>query len=317
MRDQFGREITYLRLSVTELCDLRCRYCMPEGGICKKRHEDMLTEEETLLAVETAAELGIRKVRITGGEPLIKKNILSLCRGVASTPGIEELCLTTNGQHLGEMAVMLREAGVRRINISLDTLSEEKYRWITRCGDLSPAMDGLKAALQAGFGRVKVNTVLIGGFNNDEIPALAALTLDCDLDVRFIELMPMVDGAFGPEAFLPAEAVLKALPEAEPAGCDRNGVATLYRLPGARGSIGVIRPLSDHFCGECNRLRLTADGHLKPCLHRPGEFSLKGLDKEGMKRQILAAINQKPAWHGALDAAHPSGAERHMNEIGG
>ena len=318
MLDRYGREISYLRLSVTELCDLRCRYCMPEDGVCKKRHEDMLTEEETLLAVETAVELGIRKVRLTGGEPLVKKNILSLCRGIRAIPGVEELCLTTNAQRLASLAVPLREAGVDRINVSLDTLSEEKYRWITRGGELKNSLEGLDAALSAGFRRVKVNAVLIGGFNDDEIPALAGLTREKDVDVRFIELMPMVDGSgFGPEAYLSADAVLKALPQAVPVEGSGSGVARLYRLPGARGCIGLIQPLSDHFCGECNRLRLTADGYLKPCLHRPGEYSLKGLDKEGMRAQILAAVEGKPAWHGELDAEHQSAAARNMNEIGG
>ena len=318
MRDRFGREITYLRLSVTDRCDLRCRYCMPEDGVCKKRHEEMLTEEETLTAVACAAELGIRKVRLTGGEPLVKRNILSLCRGIASIPGIREVCLTTNRQRLAELAGPLREAGVDRVNISLDTLSPEKYRWITRRGELDGALRGLDAALAAGFDRVKVNAVLIGGFNDGEIPALAELTRERDLDLRFIELMPMEAGSgFGPEAYLPARAVLEALPEAEALPEEEGGVARLYRLPGARGRIGLIRPLSDHFCGECNRLRLTADGHLKPCLHAPGEYSLKGLDREGMLRQILAAVEGKPAWHGMLDPAHPSRAERTMNEIGG
>ena len=317
MIDRYGREINYLRLSVTERCDLRCRYCMPEDGICKKRHEDMLTQEETLRAVEAAAELGIRKVRVTGGEPLIKKNILSLCRGIAAIPGVEELCLTTNAQRLPAMALPLRQAGVDRINISLDTLSEEKYRWITRGGELKNALEGLRAALDAGFARVKINAVLLGGINDDEIPALSALTKEMDVDVRFIELMPMVEAAFPREAFLSADAVLRALPEAEAVSPEPGSVARLYRLPGARGNIGVIRPLSDHFCGECSRLRITADGFIKPCLHRPGEYPLKGLNKEGMKRQLLAAVEHKPAWHGALDAQHQSQAARNMNEIGG
>lgn len=165
MKDHFGREIEYLRLSVTERCNLRCRYCMPAEGICKKQHDEMLTEEEMILAVETAASLGIRKVRITGGEPLVKKNILSLCRKIAQIPGIDELCLTTNGLLLPEYAVSLRDAGVKRINLSLDTLRPERYRHITRCGTLEDALRGLKAALEAGFDKIKINSVLIGGFN--------------------------------------------------------------------------------------------------------------------------------------------------------
>ena len=178
---------------MTELCNLRCRYCMPEDGVCKKRHEDMLTQEEMLAAVKAAAELGITKVRVTGGEPLVKRDILSICRGVARTEGIEEVCITTNGTLLPELAKPLREAGVSRVNISLDTLNAEKYAYITRRGSLEEALRGIDTALEAGFDKVKINTVLIGGFNDGEIPALAELTRQYPVDLRFIELMPMVD----------------------------------------------------------------------------------------------------------------------------
>ena len=199
MVDSFGRDITYMRVSVTELCNLRCRYCMPEEGICKKTHEQMLTEEEMITAIRAGASLGIRKLRITGGEPLVKNNILSICRRASQVPGIRELCITTNGTLLSALAGPLREAGVRRVNISLDTLDAEKFRYISRCGELSQAADGIRAALEAGFEMVKLNTVLIGGFNDDEIPALAELTRRYPLDLRFIELMPM-----GRRPFFPA-----------------------------------------------------------------------------------------------------------------
>ena len=205
MLDGYGREISYLRLSVTELCNLRCRYCMPAEGVCKRAHADMLTEEEMLLAVEAAAELGVRKLRITGGEPLGKPNILSICRRAAAVPGIEELCITTNGILLPRLARPLREAGVRRVNLSLDTLDAEKYAYITRGGELRRALAGLGAALAAGFERVKLNAVLIGGFNEDEIVSLAGLTRQYPVDVRFIELMPLGNREeFGPGAWLPA-----------------------------------------------------------------------------------------------------------------
>ena len=173
MLDSFGRDITYMRVSVTELCNLRCRYCMPEDGVCKKKHEEMLTEDEIINAVRAAASLGITKLRITGGEPLVKKNIVSICRRAAQVPGIREICITTNGTLLPGLAKPLREAGVSRVNISLDTLDAEKFRYISRCGELSQAVDGIRAALEASFEKVKLNTVLIGGFNDDEIPALA------------------------------------------------------------------------------------------------------------------------------------------------
>ena len=317
MIDKYGREISYLRLSVTELCNLRCRYCMPEDGVCKKRHEDMLTREEMLDAVKAAAELGIRKVRITGGEPLVKRDILSICRGVARTEGIEEVCITTNGLLLPELAKPLREAGVSRVNISLDTLDEKKYAYITRRGSLAGAVAGIKAALDAGFDKVKINAVLIGGFNDEEIPALAELTRRYPIDLRFIELMPMLDSReFGPEAFIPCSVVTDKLPELQPEPQDR-GVARLFRLPGAMGRIGLISPVSSHFCAACNRIRLTADGKIKPCLHSGQEFSVKGLDHEGMLEQLRAAILAKPACHQELSAQSPSHAGRNMNQIGG
>ena len=317
MKDNYGREINYMRISVTELCNLRCRYCMPEDGICKKAHEDMLTEDEMITAVEAAASLGITKLRITGGEPLVKKNIVSICRRAAAVPGIREVCLTTNGTLLPQLARPLVDAGVSRVNISLDTLDAEKFRYISRCGELSQAADGIRAALDAGFEKVKLNAVLIGGFNDDEIPALAELTRQYPLDVRFIELMPMYDsGDFGPEAFIPYTVVLDKLPEAVPVEQD-GGVARLYRLPGAQGNIGLISPVSAHFCAACNRIRLTADGKRKPCLHSGDAYSLKGRDFDGMVAELRGAILRKPSWHGALDAVNRSHAGRNMNQIGG
>lgn len=317
MIDRFGRDITYMRISVTELCNLRCGYCMPADGICKKSHEEMLTEEETVMAVEAAASLGIKKLRITGGEPLVKKNIVSICERAAKVPGIREVCITTNGTLLPKLAKPLKEAGVSRVNISIDTLDAEKFRRITRVGELSQTLDGIRAALDAGFEKVKLNAVLIGGFNDDEIRDLAELTLRHPLDVRFIELMPMYDsGEFGREAYLPCTAVLDMLPEAVSVPQD-GGVAKLYRLPGAKGNIGLISPISAHFCAECSRIRLTADGKLKPCLHSGDEYSIKGLDYDGMVKTLEKAILSKPWWHGELDAENRSHAGRNMNQIGG
>lgn len=317
MIDRFGRKITYMRISVTDLCSLRCRYCMPAEGVCKKNHSDMMTEDEMIQAVRAAASLGIRKLRITGGEPLVKKNILSICERCGAVEGIHELCLTTNALELPRLAVPLRQAGVKRVNISLDTLEREKYAYITRSGRLEDALAGLEAALSAGFEQIKINTVLIGGFNDDEIGKLAELTMRYPVDVRFIELMPMYDGGdFGKEAFIPCGRVLQVLPGLVPADPD-GGVARLYRLPGARGNVGLISPVSAHFCGGCSRIRLTADGKLKPCLHSPEEYSIKGLNYEEMRRQMEAAIWNKPAWHGILSPENRSRAGRDMNQIGG
>lgn len=317
MIDRLGRNITYLRISVTDKCNLRCRYCMPEEGVSKRDHADMLTEDEFITAVEAAAALGITKVRITGGEPLVRKNIVSICRRAAAVEGIKEVCLTTNGILLPELAVPLKKAGVKRINLSLDTLDPEKYAYITRIGKLEDFKAGLNAALAAGFEKIKINAVLIGGFNNDEIIQLAELTRQYPLDMRFIEMMPMYDsGDFNEKAFVPYSRVLETLPEAEAVPHD-GGVAKLYRLPGAKGNIGLISPLNAHFCGACNRLRLTADGKLKPCLHAADEYNIKGMDFDGVKAVMEQAIWNKPAWHGDLDAVNRSKAGRNMNEIGG
>ena len=317
MKDTYGREITYLRLSVTELCNLRCRYCMPEDGVVKKRHEDMLTHEEMVLAVRAAASLGITKLRITGGEPLVKPDIVPLFHEFSQVEGIRELCLTTNGALIPRLAAPLREAGVDRLNISLDTLNAEKYRRITRRGELSQALQGIETALCEGFEKIKINAVLIGGFNDDEIPALAELTRQYPVDVRFIELMPMYDsGDFGPEAFIPYTVVTERLPELAPVTKD-GGVAKLFRLPGAQGNIGLISPVSAHFCAECNRIRITADGKIKPCLHSSDEISIKGMSLEEMEQTLHRAILEKPQWHGELSYSERSHANRNMNQIGG
>ena len=317
MIDNHGRQINYLRLSVTERCNLRCRYCMPEDGICKMDRIELMTEEEMIQAVEVAASLGIRKLRITGGEPLVKCNILSICEKAAAVEGIEEVCITTNGTLLPKLAKPLIEAGVKRINLSLDTLDPHKYAYITRRGTLDEAMDGLQAALDVGFEKVKINAVLIGGFNDDEILPLAKLTKQYPVDVRFIELMPIQDhDEFGEAAFIPCKRIIEKLPEAVPQKRD-GGVARLYRLPGALGNIGLISPLSDHFCASCNRIRLTADGKLKPCLHSRDEFSIKGLDRDEMLAEFKRAILAKPSCHAELSHASRSQAGRNMNQIGG
>lgn len=317
MLDQYKRNINYMRISVTELCNLRCRYCMPAEGICKKEHEEMLSEDELIQAVEVAVSLGITKLRITGGEPLVKRNIISICRRIAAVKGIREVCMTTNGILLPALALPLREAGVTRLNISLDTLDRDKYSYITRGGALDDAWAGIEAALSAGFQKVKLNAVLIGGFNDNEIAALAELTKRYPLDVRFIEMMPMYNsGDFDETAFLPCEKVLEVLPElvaVEPDG----GVAQLYQLPGAMGRVGLIRPVNAHFCGSCNRIRLTADGKIKPCLHSAEEYSIKGLDFTEMRFVMERAIQRKPEWHGEMSFKKRSHAGRNMNQIGG
>ena len=317
MIDHFGREITYLRVSITDRCNLRCRYCMPEEGICKALHEDILSYEEIEEIVSAAAELGISKVRVTGGEPLVRLGCSKLCGKLSRIPGIREVTLTTNGVLLESQAEALKQAGVGRVNVSLDTLDGEKYRKITGGGDFQKVLRGMKAARAVGLTPLKINTVLIGGFNEDEIPDFVALTREHPVELRFIELMPLGPGAeFDETAYLPGQTVLDRVPalaELPPNG----GVARLYRLPEGIGRVGLISPLSRHFCSTCNRLRLTAEGALKPCLHSNQEISLKGLHGEALKRRILEAVNAKPKMHGTLDAHHQSEAGRNMNTIGG
>ena len=314
MRDQFQREISYLRVSITDLCNLRCRYCMPDG-VCQKRHEDILSFEEITEIVTAAASLGIRKIRVTGGEPLVRKGCVELCRMIAAVPGIEEVDMTTNGILLGRYANELKEAGVRRVNVSLDTLQAEKYQFITGGGNLQEVLHGIQAAFAAGLTPVKINTVLMGGFNDDEILNFVELTRKTPVELRFIELMPM-GGTFDKEAYLPGDVVLERVPELREVP-ENGGVARLYRLPDGQGRIGLISPLSRHFCGSCNRLRLTSEGKLKPCLHSNQEILVRGKHGEELINVLRQAIWSKPKMHGTLDAEHMSEAGRTMNTIGG
>ncbi len=318
MKDTFEREITYLRISLTDLCNLRCVYCMPPEGVRKQAHDQILSLEEIGEIARAAVELGVKKIRLTGGEPLVRRGVLSLCRELRRIPRLQELTLTTNGLLLSGMAAELKAAGVDRVNVSLDTLDPEKYRRITRGGCLEDALAGIQAARDAGLTPLKLNCVLIGGFNDDEITALAALTERAPVEVRFIELMPIGDTAgFGPDAYLPCEAVLERLPRLEPAAGERTGVAERFRLPGAAGTVGLIRPLSRCFCAQCDRIRLTADGYLKPCLHSREEISVRGLHGPDLRRRLEQAIRHKPEQHGQLSASARSESARGMNRIGG
>ena len=314
MRDGYGRDISYLRLSVTDLCNLRCVYCMPAGGVEKRRHEDVLTVEELEEIAQSAGRCGIRKIRLTGGEPLVRRGIVDICARTAAAPGVEEVCMTTNGLLLPKMAVELRRAGLRRVNISLDTLSPELYRELTRIGSVDDAVAGLKAALD-NFETVKINAVLIGGGTDAEIPRLVALTRELPVEVRFIELMPIGECAHWPkERFIENSSVLEAVPELTP--CGSSGVARLYTLPNARGRVGLISPLSSHFCPECNRIRITPDGRLKPCLHSAQEIELRGLHGAELDAKIREGICAKPMRH-HLSAVSPSESLRGMSRIGG
>lgn len=315
MKDSFDRTIDYLRLSVTDLCNYRCVYCMPEAGVCKRAHADILSIEELYEIGAAAVRCGVKKIRLTGGEPLVRRGILQLCRMLRGLPGLQELTMTTNASLLAPVARELKDAGVDRLNISLDTLDPARFSEITRCGSLDDVRAGLRAAQDAGFRHTKLNAVLLGGVNEDDIAPLAALTKDYDICVRFIELMPMGECAHWPAGrFLPADAVLRAMPQLT--FLDTDGVAERYRLPGAKGTVGLIRPMSCSFCSRCSRLRVTADGKLKPCLHSDEEIPLRGLHGRALEQAICDAARRKPAAH-TLSTAQPSHAARDMNEIGG
>ena len=304
MTDGYGRKIEYLRISVTDACNLRCTYCMPENGMKSCPCKSAMSADEFIEIATAAAELGMRKLRITGGEPLVRGDILELTRALGGIKGVEDISMTTNATLLAPVAEDLYKAGIHRINISLDTLDPIKYEQITRGGRLTSALEGLRAAIYAGMEPVKINTVLIGGFNDMEIGLLAELTVAYPIELRFIELMPIGDtGVFTASAYIPNSTVLQRLPGLVPVESEPHSVARLYKMPHAQGRIGLISPLSNHFCAECNRLRLTADGCLKPCLHSAEEIPVRGLHGDALKAAILTAVCHK--------------RQRSMSRIGG
>ncbi len=314
MQDGCGRTIDYLRLSVTDLCNYRCRYCMPPEGVEKRPHSDILSIEELAEIAEAAVACGVKKIRLTGGEPLVRRGLLDLCRMLRAIPGVEELCLTTNGSLLPQLAKPLREAGLDRLNISLDTLRPERFAAMTRLGTLQDVLDGIEAAEAAGFHGLKFDTVLIGRFNDDEILDFVNLSREHPWEMRFIELMPMGPCAgWDRSCFLPAETVLDRVPELVP--IESQGVARRYKLPGALGTVGLISPVSHDFCAECRRVRVTSDGRLKGCLHSREEISLRGLHGEALADAIRQGILHKPERHHL--AERPSDTPRNMNQIGG
>ena len=315
MKDRYGRTIKYLRLSVTDLCNCRCVYCMGENGVPRLPHSAILSFEEIEEIVRAAVSLGVTKVRLTGGEPLVRRGIDELVRRLRGIEGVEDLAMTTNGARLAEYAARLKSAGLDRLNVSLDTLDPEKFRRITRIGELRDTLDGLDAARRAGFEHIKLNTVLMGGVNDDEIAEIAALAKDGAFDVRFIELMPIGECTdWDRRRFLPAERVLEYLPKGERVPSD--GVAELWRPAGFRGTVGLIRPLSHRFCADCDRIRVTADGCLKPCLHSAREIPLRGKHGEALVRTIAEGMQTKPREHHMADG-HASESRRGMNRIGG
>lgn len=313
MKDRFGRNITYLRISVTDLCNLRCKYCMPESGVKSLCHSDILSIEEIIEIVKIASKNGIKKIRLTGGEPLVRRGFINLCKQISKIDEIEDIAITTNGVYLKEMADELFENKVRRINFSLDTLIKEKYNDITMRNDFDKTMESLFYAIKKGF-KVKINVVLIGGFNDDEIQDFVNLANKYDLEVRFIELMQIGETAnWSKDKFVSNKIVLEKVPELEFDGV--SGVAKIYKIKGQKGRIGLISPISCSFCEDCNRIRLTSDGKLKPCLHSKDEINLKGLSGEELEEVFKRGIYEKPEKHHLEDGKSESA--RDMNKIGG
>jgi cyclic pyranopterin phosphate synthase len=328
LQDRYGRTIDYLRISITDHCNLRCRYCVPFSGRPKLEHRDILTYEELLRVVRVAVAAGISKVRLTGGEPLMRSGVVDFCARLSAIPGLEEITLTTNGVRLAEMAADLCVAGISRINISLDTLDRQRFIHITGKDRLDEVLRGIQQAEAVGMTPIKINAVAQRGINDDEIVTLARLTLDKPYHIRFIELMPT--SGWGAEAhkahFMPVDEIKErvlAIGPLEPASVARaNGPARTYRLPDALGTVGFIAALSNHFCGTCNRLRLTADGHLRACLFSEAEIDLKGPLRQGATEEALAeifvtAIRTKPMGHHCNDAAKAISNGRIMQAIGG
>jgi len=326
--DKFGRRIDYLRISVTDRCNLRCIYCMPEEGVKWMSHSDILSYEELATIIRASAELGISKIRITGGEPLVRQGIEDFVQMIAQIPGIEDIAMTTNGIFLAKYAADLNKAGLHRVNVSLDTLKPERFKKICRGvdagGDISNVLAGIKAAQEAGLNPVKINMVVMAGVNDDEILDFARKTVDEEWHVRFIELMPFT----GHDDHTPVGLTTRELKQRiDPLGRMEpykhqwgNGPAKYYKLPEAKGTIGFISALSEHFCFSCNRLRLTADGKLRPCLMSETMIDLReplrgGISKDQLKELIQQAVTAKPMGHHLSEGFKPN--DRPFCQVGG
>ena len=304
--DSFQRPINYLRISVTDRCNLRCIYCMPIEGIRTIPHDQILRYEEIHLVAQAAAKLGINKLRLTGGEPLVRSHLVELVKMLAKIEGIDDISLTTNGVLLKRYAAELKEAGLKRVNISLDSLHGEKFRGITRLGRIEDVLEGMAAAEKAGLLPVKINTVVLHGVNDDEIIDFARKTIEEGWHVRFIELIPIGQGqGRGRRLFMPISEIrarIEELGTLEPCPMSGNGPAKYFRFPSSRGTIGFISPVTEHICIRCNRLRLTAEGKLRPCLLSDEEIDLRGPLRRGASSEELChlieeAVAAKPQGH--------------------
>ena len=322
LSDSFQRPIDYLRISVTDRCNLRCIYCMPAEGVRLMSHGDILSYEEIHTIAEAAAELGIKKVRITGGEPLVRAGLPKLVQMLAKIKAIDDISLTTNGTLLAHYAAELKSAGLLRVNISLDTLKPDRFKYITRDGNLGDVLEGIEVARSVGLNPTKINVVVMPGINDDELLDFATKTIKDGWHVRFIEHMPFGEEASTSPLFSVNEMRqrLAVLGELEPCSFKGNGPAKYFRLPQAKGTIGFITPVSEHFCFQCNRLRLTADGKLRPCLLSEEEIDLRqslrsGMSSAKLKRLIKKAVASKPLRHRLAEGCVPQ--DRSFSQVGG
>jgi cyclic pyranopterin phosphate synthase len=325
LKDQYGRELSDLRISLTDRCNLRCVYCMPAEGIDFRPAEELLSDDELLTLVRIAADLGVRKVRLTGGEPTVRRGIVELTQAISGIPGIEDVAMTTNGLLLDYLAAPLARAGLRRLNVSLDTLDREKYARITRGGRVDKVLSGIAASEAAGLTPIKLNAVVVRGFNDGDVVPLAALTLERPWEVRFIEMMPFGSvGDFADAGVVKSEETMDriaaALGPLTPVNLSAEDPARTYRLADAAGSLGFISPVSQPFCSKCGRLRLTADGRLRLCLLRDDEEDLltplrAGASYEQMREIFRAAAFRRPYGHALAEKMFPQA--RVMIQIGG
>lgn len=326
-RDGYGRVIDYLRISVTDRCNLRCVYCMPTHAIPFVPSEDLLTAAEIAMIAQVAASLGFRKVRLTGGEPTLRSDILDIVAGIAAA-GIEDISMTTNGIRMTQLAVPLKEAGLRRVNVHIDTLNAANLPRVMRWGSLEDLWAGLVAAEAAGLSPIKLNAVVVRGFNEDDVVGLAALTVGRPWTVRFIELMPLGDGAeaqIAIDRYVSNDAVFARIeaelgPLTPTPGSDPSDESRNYRLPSAAGEVGFISPVSAPYCGTCNRMRLTADGRFHLCLLHDDELDVRGLLRSGagmeaVRAALVRAVDAKPVGHALDSGLHTM--YRRMHSIGG
>lgn len=326
LQDTYQRIINYLRISVTDRCNLRCIYCMPRRGADFIPHDQILSYEEILQIARLAVQNGIRKIRLTGGEPLVRKDFLYLLQHICDIDALEQVTLTSNGVLLKDFAADIRECGVCRLNISLDTLQPDRFTRITGKNYYHQVWEGIRKAERYGFKPIKLNVVVMKGINDDEILDFARLTHVKPYHVRFIEFMPMAKNRWQPERLLSIGDIyqrIQTLGNLDPIETDLyGGPARRYRLAGAQGEIGLIGAMSHHFCSRCNRMRLTAEGALRGCLFSEDEIDIRSALRQGLEdKQIVqllkVAVKGKPKWHGSIDSMPPSGTHRPMSGIGG